>query len=150
MLKRAIIFAGGVGKRLRPYTYVVPKPLMPIGEKPILEMIISQLVRNGIKHITISVFKNISLFKSIFSKNNFPNVKIDFLIEKKPMGTIGGLRLIKNLPNEFLAMNGDLLTNLNFRKIYLFHQFTMLVLYLHRKLPYAISLHSQRVKVMQV
>lgn len=122
MLKRAIIFAGGKGKRLRPYTYVVPKPLLPIGEKPILEMIINQLQKNGIKHITISIFHNISLFKSIFSKKNFPKIKIDFLVEKKPLGTIGGLKLIKNLPNEFLALNGDLLTNLNFKEMYKFHK----------------------------
>tara|TARA_B100001059_G_C17589034_1_gene453677 strand:- start:44 stop:739 length:696 start_codon:yes stop_codon:yes gene_type:complete len=122
MIKRAVIFAGGKGKRLRPYTYVVPKPLMPIGQKPILELIIRQLGKIGINHITISIFNNSELFQSIFSKKSFSNIKIDFLVEKKPMGTIGGLRLIKNLPKEFLAMNGDLITNLNFKDFYKFHK----------------------------
>lgn len=122
MIKRAIIFAGGKGRRLRPYTYVVPKPLMPIGQKSILELIIRQLAKNGINHITISIFYNSELFQSIFLKKNFPNIKIDFLIEKKPMGTIGSLRLIKNLPKEFLALNGDSITDLNFKDIYRFHK----------------------------
>ena len=122
MIKRAVIFAGGKGKRLRPYTYVVPKPLMPIGKKPILELIIRQLAKIGINHITISIFNNSELFQSIFSKKSFPNVKIDFLVEKKPMGTIGGLKLIKKLPKEFLAMNGDLITDLNFKDFYKFHK----------------------------
>ena len=122
MIKRAVIFAGGKGKRLRPYTYVVPKPLMPIGKKPILELIIRQLAKIGINHITISIFNNSELFQSIFSKKSFPNVKIDFLDEKKPMGTIGGLKLIKKLPKEFLAMNGDLITDLNFKDFYKFHK----------------------------
>tara|TARA_B100000575_G_C23107988_1_gene639690 strand:- start:384 stop:1079 length:696 start_codon:yes stop_codon:yes gene_type:complete len=121
MIKRAIIFAGGKGKRLRPYTYVVPKPLIPIGDKPIIELLIRQLSKIGIKHVTISIYNNSELFQSILSNKNFPNLKIDFLVEKKPMGTIGALRLIKNLPNEFLAMNGDLITNLNFKDFYKFH-----------------------------
>lgn len=124
MIKRAIIFAGGKGKRLRPYTYIIPKPLMPIGEKPILELIINQLIKYGIKHITITVMYNYNIFKSLFPKNKFNNVKIDFLIENKPMGTSGALKIIKNLPEEFLAMNGDIITNINFRKLYNFHKKT--------------------------
>ncbi len=122
MIKRAIIFAGGKGKRLRPYTYIIPKPLMPIGEKPILELIINQLIKCGIKHITITVMNNYNIFKSLLPKNKFKNVKIDFLIENKPMGTSGALKIIKNLPEEFLAMNGDIITNINFKKLYNFHK----------------------------
>ena len=122
MIKRAIIFAGGKGKRLRPYTYIIPKPLMPIGEKPILELIINQLIKCGIKHITITVMNNYNIFKSLLPKNKFKNVKIDFLIENKPMGTSGALKIIKNLPEEFLAMNGDIITDINFRKLYNFHK----------------------------
>ena len=122
MIKRAVIFAGGKGKRLRPYTYIIPKPLMPIGEKPILELIINQLIKCGIKHITITVMNNYNIFKSLLPKNKFKNVKIDFLIENKPMGTSGALKIIKNLPEEFLAMNGDIITDINFRKLYNFHK----------------------------
>ncbi len=122
MIKRAVIFAGGKGKRLRPYTYIIPKPLMPIGEKPILELIINQLIKCGIKHITITVMNNYDIFKSLIPKNKFKNTKIDFVIEKKPMGTSGALKIIKNLPEEFLAMNGDIITDINFRKLYNFHK----------------------------
>ena len=122
MIKRAVLFAGGKGKRLRPYTYIIPKPLMPIGEKPILELIINQLIKYGIKHITITVMNNYDIFKSLLPKNKFKNTKIDFVIEKKPMGTSGALKIIKNLPEEFLAMNGDIITDINFRKLYNFHK----------------------------
>ena len=83
MLKRAVIFAGGKGKRLRPYTYIIPKPLMPIGEKPILIIIINKtiILKNGINHITISVLKNYDIFKSIFPEK-FSKIKIDFVVEK--------------------------------------------------------------------
>ena len=81
MIKRAIIFAGGKGKRLRPYTYIIPKPLMPIGEKPILELIVNQLIKSGIKHITITVMNNYDIFKSLLSRSKFPKTKIDFIIE---------------------------------------------------------------------
>jgi len=124
MIQRAIIFAGGKGKRLRPYTYIIPKPLMPIGEKPIIELIINQLIKCGIKHITITVMDNYDIFKSLLPKKKFKNAKIDFIIEKKPMGTSGALKIIKNLPKEFLAMNGDIITNINFRKLYNFHKKT--------------------------
>ena len=97
MIKRAIIFAGGKGKRLRPYTYIIPKPLMPIGEKPILELIINQLIKSGIKHVTITVMNNYDIFKSLFPQSKFPKIKIDFIVEKKPLGTTGALKIIKNL-----------------------------------------------------
>ena len=122
MIKRAIIFAGGKGKRLRPYTYIIPKPLMPIGEKPILELIINQLIKSGIKHVTITVMNNYDIFKSLFPQSKFPKIKIDFVVEKKPLGTIGALKIIKNLPENFLAMNGDIITNINFQKLYSFHK----------------------------
>lgn len=122
MIKRAIIFAGGKGKRLRPYTYIIPKPLMPIGEKPILELIVNQLIKSGVKHITITVMNNYDIFKFLLSRSKFPKIKIDFIVEKKPMGTTGALKIIKNLPEEFLAMNGDIITDINFQKLYSFHK----------------------------
>ncbi len=154
MIKRAVIFAGGKGKRLRPYTHVVPKPLMPIGKKPILELIIEQLVKAGIKHITISVFENINLFKSILRNKKFPKIKIDFLIEKKSLSTAGGLKIIKNLPKEFFAMNGDLITNLNFKNFYNFHKkynsdLTLCSKTLYSKIEYGVVENDKHLKLLK-
>lgn len=121
MKKRAVILAGGQGSRLRPYTIVLPKPLMPIGEYPVLEVIIKQLVKFGFEHITLAVNHQAELFKAFFADGKKWNVKIDYSLEEKPMGTIGPLKLIKNLPSDFLVMNGDILTDLNYLDFFEFH-----------------------------
>lgn len=118
MKKRAIILAGGKGTRLRPYTVVLPKPLMPIGDYPILEVVIRQLVSHGFNHITLAVNHQAELIKAFFGDGNKWNVKIDYSFEDKPLGTMGPLRLINDLPDNFLVMNGDILTDLNFSKFY--------------------------------
>ena len=114
MSKRAIILAGGKGTRLRPYTVVLPKPLMPIGEFPILEVIIKQLVTNGFTHITLAVNHQAEIIKAFFMDGSKWGVKIDYSLEDKPLGTMGPLKLIKDLPENFLVMNGDILTDINF------------------------------------
>lgn len=118
MSKRAIVLAGGKGTRLRPYTVVLPKPLMPIGEYPILEVVVRQLVSNGFDHITLAVNHQAALIRSFFGDGSNWNVRIDYSQENSPMGTMGPLRLIKDLPENFLIMNGDILTDLNFDAFY--------------------------------
>lgn len=116
---RAIILAGGRGVRLKPFTTVIPKPLMPIGDdRPILEIVICQLVQYGFTHITITLCHIASLIKAFFGDGSQWNVKIDYSVEEKPLGTIGPLTLIPDLPENFLLMNGDILCDLNFRKFY--------------------------------
>lgn len=112
--KRAVILAGGKGTRLRPYTVVLPKPLMPVGEYPILEVVVRQLVRHGFGHITMAVNHQAELIKAFFGDGAKWNVRIDYSTEDQPLGTMGPLRLIPDLPDHFLAMNGDLLTDLPF------------------------------------
>ena len=112
--KRAVILAGGKGTRLRPYTLVLPKPLMPIGEYPILEVVIRQLVRHGFEHITLAVNHQAELIRAFFGDGNKWNVCIDYSQENEPLGTIGPLRLIPDLPQNFLVMNGDVLSDLDF------------------------------------
>lgn len=112
--KRAIILAGGKGTRLRPYTVVLPKPLMPIGEYPILEVVIRQLVRHGFKHITLAVNHQAELIRAFFGDGTKWNVCIDYSQENEPLGTIGPLRLIPDLPQNFLVMNGDVLSDPDF------------------------------------
>lgn len=112
--KRAIILAGGRGTRLRPYTVVLPKPLMPIGEYPILEVVIRQLARHGFGRITLAVNHQAELIKAFFGDGAKWGVSIDYSLEDQPLGTMGPLRLISDLPENFLVMNGDILTDLNF------------------------------------
>jgi NDP-sugar pyrophosphorylase family protein len=118
---RALILAGGKGARLMPYTVVLPKPLMPIGEYPILEVVVRQLVYYGFSHITMAVNHQAELIKAFFSDGKKWNVRIDYSIEDKPLSTMGPLKLIKDLPDNFLVTNGDILTDLNFYEFYHYH-----------------------------
>ncbi len=118
LTRRAIILAGGKGTRLRPYTVVLPKPLMPIGEFPILEVVVRQLIKNGFGHITMAVNHQADLIRAYFGDGQKWNVKIDYSQETEPLGTMGPLNLIPDLPEHFLIMNGDVLTDLNFRSFH--------------------------------
>ena len=118
MCRRAVILAGGKGTRLLPYTTVLPKPLMPIGEYPILEVVVRQLVRHGFDRITIAVNHQAELIKAFCGDGSKWGIAIDYSLESKPMGTMGPLRLIRDLPDNFLVMNGDVLTDLDFGAFY--------------------------------
>ena len=118
MFRRAVILAGGLGTRLRPYTYSLPKPLMPIGKKPILEIIIMQLANYEFSHITLAVNHQADIIKAYFGDGSKWGLKIDYSLEETPLSTIAPLRLIHDLPDNFLLMNGDILTDINFGKFY--------------------------------
>lgn len=121
MSKRAIILAGGKGTRLRPYTIVLPKPLMPIGEYPILEVIVRQLKNNNFSHITMAVNHQAEIIQAFFGDGSKWGLKIDYSLEDKVLSTMAPLKLIKDLPDNFLVMNGDVLTDLNFADFYQSH-----------------------------
>lgn len=121
MSKRAIILAGGRGTRLKPYTIAIPKPLVPIGDKPILEIILHQLKMNGFRHITIAVNHMAEIIKAFCGDGSRWGIKIDYTMEAKPLSTMGPLKLIPDLPDDFLVMNGDVLTDLDLTKLYDFH-----------------------------
>lgn len=112
--KRAVILAGGKGTRLKPYTVTLPKPLVPIGDMPILEIIIRQLQKYGFTHITITVNHLAEIIKAFFGDGSKWGITIDYTLEDKPLSTMGPLTLIPDLPQNFLVMNGDVLTDLNF------------------------------------
>ena len=118
MCKRAVILAGGLGTRLRPYTVVLPKPLMPVGEYSILEVIVRQLVKYKFDHITLAVNHQAEIVKALFQNGERWGIRIDYSLEKKRLGTMGPLKLISDLPDDFLIMNGDVLTDLNFKDFY--------------------------------
>lgn len=120
---KAIILAGGRGTRLKPYTVVFPKPLMPIGEEPILEIVIKQLFSHGFNEVFMAVGHLAELIQVFFGNGDKYGIKISYYREDKPLGTAGPLAQMKNELNEvFLMMNGDVLTNLNFSEIVNFHE----------------------------
>jgi NDP-mannose synthase len=121
MSKRAVILAGGKGTRLRPYTVVLPKPLMPLGEYPILEVILRQLAKSGFTHITMAVNHQAEIIQAFFGSGEKWGVTIDYSLEDKPLSTMGPLKLISDLPENFLVMNGDILTDLDFSRFYAHH-----------------------------
>jgi NDP-sugar pyrophosphorylase family protein len=121
MSRRAIILAGGKGTRLRPYTVVLPKPLMPIGDYPILEVVIRQLARHDFSRITIAVNHQAELIKAFCGDGSRWKVDIDYSMEDQPLGTMGPLRLVRDLPEHFLVMNGDILTDLDYSAFFREH-----------------------------
>lgn len=119
---QAIILAGGKGTRLKPYTTVLPKPLMPIGDSPILEVVVKQLKKNGFKKITMAIGHQHDLFVAFFGNGEKWKIPIEYYIEKKPLGTAAPIRHINNLENDFLMMNGDILTDLSLKKLFAIHK----------------------------
>ncbi len=111
--------AGGKGARLKPYTTLIPKPLVPVGGKfAILEIILQQLSQNGFKHVTISVNHLSQLIISYFGNGQSFGLEIEYSLENEPLGTIGPLSLIKNLPDKFLVMNGDIFCDINYMNFF--------------------------------
>src|SRR5712664_277742 len=116
MEKRVVILAGGLGTRLKPFTVALPKPLVPVGDKPILEIIVHQLVSHGFDHLTIAVNHQAEIIQAYFGSGEKYHANIDYSLERTPLGTMGPLRLIRNLPDNFLVMNGDVLTDIDYAK----------------------------------
>jgi NDP-sugar pyrophosphorylase family protein len=119
---RAVILAGGRGTRLAPYTSILPKPLMPIGERAILEVVVDQLERHGITDITFSVGYLSHLIRAVFDTRPNGHVTIRYVQESRARGTAGPLRLVDDLDETFLVMNGDVLTDLDFTALVRHHR----------------------------
>jgi NDP-mannose synthase len=116
-----VILAGGRGTRLRPYTVVLPKPLMPIGEYPILEVIVRQLAAQGFGRLTIALNHQANLIQTFFGDGSKWSLQIDYSVESQPLSTVAPLTLIDDLPDAFLLMNGDVLTDLRFADLLTLH-----------------------------
>ncbi len=114
---RAVILAGGKGTRLHPYTTTLPKPLMPVGDMPILEIIIRQLKQAGITDLTLSVGHLHGLLRAFFADGEQWGVNIDYSLETEPLGTAGPIALVDRLEATFLVLNGDLLSSLDYRDL---------------------------------
>lgn len=114
--------AGGVGRRLAPYTSVLPKPLMPLTDRPIIDVILRQLEHAGIESVQICVGHLGSLIESWIRQQPGYDVPISFVYEDEPLGTAGALAMIDGLEGTFLAMNGDILTSLSFADLVRRHE----------------------------
>jgi NDP-sugar pyrophosphorylase family protein len=120
---RAVILAGGLGTRLRPYTTVIPKPLVPIGDRPVLEHIIRSLVRSGVDHIDLCVNHLGELILIYLANADIPpEVRLVFHWESEPLGTAGALATVPDLEGTFIVVNGDVLTTLDYRALFEHHE----------------------------
>ena len=140
---RAVILAGGRGSRLAPYTTVIPKPLMPVGDRPILEIILRQLRYFHFTKVTLACGYLADLMRAyVHSSSLCAELNMDIFIEQKPLGTAGALRGIGGLNSTFLAMNGDVLTTLDYSKLIRFHrekQATLTIAVMDRDFPVSLG-----------
>ena len=141
---RVILMAGGLGTRLRPLTEDIPKPMLKVGNKPILETIIKNFASHGFVNITISLNYKAEIIREYFKDGSDFGVNIDYVEENTRLGTAGALSLLKEQPNEpFFVMNADLLTDVNFSNLLDFHCFgnanaTMCVREYEYQIPYGV------------
>ena len=118
----AVIMAGGFGTRLRPLTEELPKPMLPIGGRPLMEWTIEQLRRAGVEHINVTTHYKPEKIIDYFGDGRDFGVKLNYLIENHPLGTAGALGLMEEPTKPLLVINGDILTQVNFRSMLSFHQ----------------------------
>ena len=119
---RVVVLAGGRGRRLEPYTSVLPKPLMPLGNRSILEIMVERLADAGLTDLTFCVGYLSHLIQAVFSNGPGDRVSIRYVKEDAPLGTAGPLRLIDGLDSTFLVMNGDLLTDISYNRLLQSHR----------------------------
>lgn len=119
---KAVILAGGKGTRLAPYTHILPKPLMPIGDIPIMELLLWQMQRAGVDDITLTVGHLSELLRAFFQNGERWGVNISYSHEDSPLGTAGPLSLIDGLHETFLVTNGDVMTTLDLLDLVAYHK----------------------------
>lgn len=136
---KAVVLAGGKGTRLAPYTKILPKPLMPIGETPILEVILRQMKLAGVDDVILTVGHLSALLRTFFQDGSQLGITINYSYEDKPLGTAGPISLIDGLDDTFLVTNGDVLTTLHFADLIRFHQ--------ECNATATIAVHQRKVKI---
>src|SRR4030066_659342 len=119
---KAVVLAGGKGTRLAPYTRIIPKPMMPIGDKAILEIMLHQMHKAGIDEVILTVGHLAGLMRAYFQDGSHLGIHIQYSIEDHPLGTAGPLGLIDDLNETFMVCNGDVLTTLSMRELINFHK----------------------------
>jgi NDP-sugar pyrophosphorylase family protein len=138
---KAIILAGGRGTRLAPFTTILPKPLMPIGEYPIIEILVRQLIAQGITDLTFTVGYLSELIRAYFHHRASltSKIKLSYVNEETPTGTAGSIALVPGLAETFLVMNGDVLTTLDYQKLIQHHH--------EQKATLTIAVQKKQVKI---
>jgi NDP-sugar pyrophosphorylase family protein len=117
----AVVLAGGRGTRLRPYTTTIPKPLVPVGERAILDVVLRQLHDAGVRDVRLAVSHMAELIMAFFGKGEKHGLAISYAVEDQPRGTVGPLAHLADLPEDFIVMNGDVLTDLDYAALYRHH-----------------------------
>jgi NDP-mannose synthase len=136
---KAVVLAGGKGTRLAPYTRVLPKPLMPIGDMPILEILIRQMKNEGIDEVVLTVGHMAGLMRAFFSDGNDFGIHVRYSVEEHPLGTAGPLAMVDGLEDTFLVTNGDVLTTLRFGDLVKFHK--------EQDAAATIAMHRRKVRI---
>ena len=136
---RAVILAGGLGTRLRPYTTIIPKPLVPVGDRPVLEHIIRGLARCGVDRVDVCVGHLGHLIRLYLTQADLPDVDLAFHWEDEPLGTAGALRAVPGLDETAIVMNGDVLTTLDYGALVEYHE--------EREAALTIAMHAKRVNI---
>lgn len=136
---KAVVLAGGKGARLAPYTKILPKPLMPIGDMPILEVLLRQMKVAGVDHVILTVGHLSELLRAFFQDGSQFGVDISYSYESCPLGTAGPISLIDGLDETFLVTNGDVLTTLSLRELIGFHR--------EQKAAATIAVHQRQTKI---
>ncbi len=136
---KAVILAGGKGTRLAPYTKILPKPLLPIGDMPILEVLLRQMKRSGVGEVILTVGHMAQLLQLFFQNGERLGLKIRYSFEDQPLGTAGPLSLVDGLDDTFLVANGDILTTLDFADLVSVHRRSGAMA--------TIAMHSRTVKI---
>lgn len=113
----AVLLAGGLGMRLRPYTMNIPKPLLPLGDIPTIEIVVRQLAEQGFTRVVVTLGHLPQLVMSFLGNGSRFGLSVEYEIEPEPLGTAGSLRLVHDLEPSFIVMNGDLLTTVNFSRL---------------------------------
>jgi NDP-sugar pyrophosphorylase family protein len=136
---KAVVLAGGKGARLAPYTKILPKPLMPIGDMPILEVMLRQMKKAGVDEVILTVGHLAGLLQAFFQNGERLGIKVRYSFEEVPLGTAGPLSLVDGLDSTFLVTNGDVLTNLDLNDLLETHRRTGALA--------TIAMHQRQVKV---
>ena len=118
----AVILAGGRGTRLRPFTISIPKPLLPIGDMPIVEIVLRQLRHDGFRNVCFSLGHLAPFIQNFFGDGTALGLDLRYVVEDEPLGTAGALTLVPSLADDFIVQNGDTLTDLNYRDFLRFHR----------------------------